>query len=575
MRKVILSVLAVAIALVVQLTYLNGLHLPGGAVPDLVLVMTAALGLAGGPVTGAVTGFVAGLALDLAPPGSGIIGIYALVLCIVGWTCGRFRGTVARSAGVPMLIAAAAAAAGEIMIAALGMALQPAQVSWTSVRQVLPAAMLYDVIVSPFVLFLVLLAGAWLAGVRAGSAAPAALGAPGGSALQARQGLAMRGSRQGLAAAGGAAGGAVLPGLGGWLAGPAQSRRARRAAARRTPRLGPGAGRPGDGWIGSSAAARGLASRPLSRQALASMVSRPHGASVARLRSGVAGSAAGGQVPRSLPARPVHLRLAGSSGRKRSTGGRTGLRGGALGLGALGRGALGDGRGARRAMDRIGRRGGRGSFRPVVLPGGAARRPGGGHPTPAAPRFRVHPGGAGRGTTGLSAASGMTGAGGLGQPSLRSLRHGLGQPRRLRMNARRGDGMLGRPLTGSRLGAGRAAFSPAGLGSAGTGSGGLSSPRSTGWVARNRTARSWTPRGLSAPGLGLTARGGLAPVRPGKSRPATPRFRSRPMTAGRLQTGKRPRFSRRRWPVLGLLGRRRGGVARSWRRNGRRSAAGR
>ncbi|HEU5421017.1 MAG TPA: rod shape-determining protein MreD [Streptosporangiaceae bacterium] len=554
MRKIVLSVVAVAVALVVQLTYLNGLHLPGGGVADLVLVMTAALGLAGGPVPGAVTGFVAGLGLDLAPPGSGIVGIYALVLCIVGWTCGRFRGTVARSALVPMLIAAGAGAAGEILIAGLGMALQPAQVSWASVRQVLPSAIMYDVVISPFVLYLILLTRAWLAGARAPSAA---LAAPGGSALQSRQGLAGGGSRQGLAAAGGAAGGAVLPGLGGWLAGPAQSRRARRDAARRTPRLGPGAGRAGDGWIGSSAAARSLAGRPLSGHALASLVARPHGTGAARLRSGVAGSAAGGQLPRTLPARPVHLRLTGGSRREgKSAGGRTRLRGGARGLGALGRGALGDGRGARRALDRLGRRGGRGSFRPVVLTGGAVRRPAGGQPVPAAPRFKIHSGGAlggstGRGTTGLSA------AGGIGQPTLRSLRHGLGQPRRLRMNGRRGDGMLGRPLTGSRLGAGRAAFSPAGPG-AGIGPAGRSGPSSRGWAARSRAPR-----------------GGLAPVRPGKGRPATPRFRSRPLVAGRPQSGKRPRFSHSRWAVLTLLARRRGAVPRSWRRNGRRSAAGR
>ena len=35
-----------------------------------------------------ITGFAAGLALDIAPPGSGYIGEYALVLCLVGWACG-------------------------------------------------------------------------------------------------------------------------------------------------------------------------------------------------------------------------------------------------------------------------------------------------------------------------------------------------------------------------------------------------------------------------------------------------------------------------------------------------------
>jgi len=96
MRRLMLSAVAVAAALVLQLTAINGLRLPGGGVPDLVLLVVAALGLAGGPVPGAITGFAAGLGLDLAPPGGGVLGEYALVLCLVGWACGRFRGTLAR-----------------------------------------------------------------------------------------------------------------------------------------------------------------------------------------------------------------------------------------------------------------------------------------------------------------------------------------------------------------------------------------------------------------------------------------------------------------------------------------------
>ena len=335
----------------------------------------------------------------------------------------------------------------------------------------------------------------------------------------------------------------MLPGLGGWLAGPAASRRARRAAARRMPQFGSGGGRAGDGWIGSSAAARAVASRPISRQALAGLTGRPHSTGVARLRSGVAGSAAGGQLPRTLPARPVHLRLAGSSRRPDGGGSRSGLRGGARGLGALGRGALGNGRSARRTMDRFGRRRGRGSFRPVVLTGGAARGPGS-RLTPATPRFRTHSGGTGRGTAGLSA------VGGTGQPTLRALRQGQGQPRRLRMNGRRGDGMLG-----------RAALSTAGGGSAFTGPGGWSAPP-RGWTTRSRMPRS------------RTSRAAIAPVRPGRSRPA-PRFRSRPMVTGRAQSGKRPRFSHRRWPgadAAGPAARRAAAVVAA---NGRRTAAGR
>jgi rod shape-determining protein MreD len=123
MRRAVMSAVLLAVAILVQLTIINGLRLPGGGVPDLVLVVVAALALAGGPVPGAVAGFCAGLCLDLAPPASGVIGEYALVFVIVGWACGRLRGTLARSAVLPIVIVAAAAAAGEVLVAGLGLAL--------------------------------------------------------------------------------------------------------------------------------------------------------------------------------------------------------------------------------------------------------------------------------------------------------------------------------------------------------------------------------------------------------------------------------------------------------------------
>jgi len=573
MRRFILSAVVAAAALVLQLTTINGLRLPGGAVPDLVLLVVAALGLAGGPVPGAITGFAAGLCLDLAPPGTGVLGEYALVFCLVGWVCGRFRGTVARSAAMPILIAAATAAAGEVMIAALGLALQPAQVSWTSVRQVLPAAVFYDIAVSPFVLYLVLLAGAWLGeagtadpGARAGQGrspvggglvGPQGLGGP--AALAGTQGLA---PRQGLAGPAVSAGGAMQLGLGGWLAGPPESRRARRAAARRAPKLAPGSGRPGDGWVGDSAAGRArgsqapggpalsgqawrgqaLRGQAFSSQALRNLArdSRPHG-SVSALRAGVAGSAAGGHAPRTLAARPVHLRLAG--GRKGD-----GTVGNLLGGGrSVVAGRVPRGRSlSRRSMARLGRRrsGRGGGFRPTVMPGGSAvtsavaRRPAGRQLAPAAPirfgsvrsspgrfspgrfpagrrrdgligggaltqlgrtsrlgrtgrrtavpRFRGRPGGAVRTT-----ASALPSAGGPGPAALHSLRRQAPQ-RRLRMRPRRGDGMLG----GGRTTAG---------------------------------------------------------LRGGGARPATPRFRARPLGPARPPSGKRPKFGYRRWSVLSWL----------------------
>jgi hypothetical protein len=181
------------------------------------------------------------------------------------------------------------------------------------------------------------------------------------------------------------------------------------------------------------------------------------------------------------------------------------------------------GRGLSRAsMARLGRRrADRGSFRPAAMPGGSAvtRQPVRGHLTaparpvrlasprrrdgvvgggvltrmgrtgrrPGAPRFRMRSGGP---------VTGLTRASGAGTQSLQSIRRQAPQPR-LRMHARRGDGMLGSPLTGGG-------------------------------------------RAMS----GLTA---------GGARPAAPRFRARPLASARPMNGKRPRFGYRRWSVLALL----------------------
>lgn len=531
MRRALVAALLLAAALVLQLTSINGLRLPGGTVPDLVLLVVASLGLAGGPANGAITGFIAGLCLDLAPPATGIIGEYALVFCLVGWGCGRLRFTLARSALLPIVIAAAAAVAGEVMVAALGLALQPVQVSFASVRQVLPAAVFYDIALSPFVLYLVLLATSRLDDMFATTDADRARlrrvraqsGSLAGQSLPGRQGLAgLPGSS--------ATGGVVLLGLGGWLAGPPQSRKARRAAARRTPRLG--SGRTGDGWVGGSLAARraigdsAFNHGALSHRAISSLTGGGPRTSAARLRSGVAGSAAaerGGAAARSLAARPVNLHLAASSKRDNK-----------LGVGrrvAIGRGL------SRGAMASLGRRRARrdGGFRPTRMPGGTAVS---GQPRrrqPAAPtRIRF-------GTAGLAPASGQSG--------WRFLRLG-----------RRRDGVVGGGAltrTGSnglRSSAPRFRIRPASTGSALLAGSGPGSAAVTPFRYQGRTQPRLRMRGRRGDGT-LGGRKAIG-RRMSASRPASPRFKARSLTGSRPMNGKRPRFRYRRFPVLSGLVRR-------------------
>ena len=88
MRRAALSGGLLLIAILIQLTVLNNLRLPGGAGPDLVLVVVVAVALTGGPMEGMLGGFCAGLALDVAPPATHLVGQYALVFCLVGYGCG-------------------------------------------------------------------------------------------------------------------------------------------------------------------------------------------------------------------------------------------------------------------------------------------------------------------------------------------------------------------------------------------------------------------------------------------------------------------------------------------------------
>ena len=116
MRRALLAAAAILAAVLLQVTVLNNLPFPGGAGPDLVLVVVVAMALASGPRDGAIIGFAAGLALDIAPPASNLLGQSALVFCLVGYGCGRLRVTLERSAWLPLAGVAVGAAAGEVPV---------------------------------------------------------------------------------------------------------------------------------------------------------------------------------------------------------------------------------------------------------------------------------------------------------------------------------------------------------------------------------------------------------------------------------------------------------------------------
>ena len=161
MVRGLISFAAAGIAVIVQLTIVDRIAFPGGTGPDVALLAVAALGVAGGPLAGALIGFWAGLALDVAPPGSYLVGENALVFCLIGYLCG-LACDVPNTDGVPeqghtalfeIVVTAAGAVCGEALTVALGKMLSDPRISVPAVRHVLPVAVAYDVLLCPFVLY--------------------------------------------------------------------------------------------------------------------------------------------------------------------------------------------------------------------------------------------------------------------------------------------------------------------------------------------------------------------------------------------------------------------------------------
>jgi rod shape-determining protein MreD len=295
----------VVTALVLQLSVLDTLPLPGGSAPDVVLLVVVAIALTGGPLAGAVTGFAGGLTMDLAPPASHSIGEYALVFCLVGYACGRAAGEIDRSAFLPLVAMTLGVVGGSILYTVVGVTFGEADVTWAAAQRVLPVSVAYDVVVSPFVLYAVMRLTRW-----------AGMAAEDPAAAMARAGV-------------GAIGSAGV--RGGKAAQPRQPRQ---------PRIRPGAGR-ASGWIG--------AAPPSAMAAVASRSSGGFGSSLGggRTAGGYIGSN-GRNGPGGRQSRPPKLRFGSSGSPGTSRSGLPGVfTGGSLIGGSTVRLRLGTGRASR------------------------------------------------------------------------------------------------------------------------------------------------------------------------------------------------------------------------------------
>ena len=153
-RAVVLTGVLV-LAIVLQVAVFSELSVDG-VVPNLALLVVVAAALVRGPEFAAVLGFVGGLAIDLAPPADHVAGRWALALVVVGYLAGRVRHDAGTSAVAGLVTVAACSFVGTSVFALSGMLLHDPSVPVSEALRVIPVAVAYDVLVTPFVLPLVM-----------------------------------------------------------------------------------------------------------------------------------------------------------------------------------------------------------------------------------------------------------------------------------------------------------------------------------------------------------------------------------------------------------------------------------
>jgi rod shape-determining protein MreD len=152
LNRILLSSALVVVALVIQVSVLARLHLPG-AVPDLLLLTVLGLAMVYGHVGGALVGFGAGLIADLAPPADHAAGRYALVLSVIGYFAGLIKPDNGRlkSATGPMAVVVAAAIGSTLLYAGVGALVGDTAARHVGLTGLLFSAALYDLLLAPFV----------------------------------------------------------------------------------------------------------------------------------------------------------------------------------------------------------------------------------------------------------------------------------------------------------------------------------------------------------------------------------------------------------------------------------------
>jgi rod shape-determining protein MreD len=149
--RVLGATLALTVALALQVSVLP--HLAWhGVVPNLVLLVVVAAALARDAQFAMVLGFVAGALLDLAPPADHIAGRWALALLLVGYVAGRVATDIRPRMPAMLATVAASSFLGTSVFALSGLVLRDPAVAIPDLLEVVGAALVWDLLLTPVVL---------------------------------------------------------------------------------------------------------------------------------------------------------------------------------------------------------------------------------------------------------------------------------------------------------------------------------------------------------------------------------------------------------------------------------------
>ena len=141
----------VVVALVLQVSVFPHVAWEG-VVPNLALLVVVGAALTRGPQFAMTLGFAAGVLLDLAPPADHTVGRWALALVLVGYVAGQVRQDVRPGTGVVVATVAAASALGTSAYALSGLVLGEVDTGIGGTLAVIGIAVLWDVLLTPLVL---------------------------------------------------------------------------------------------------------------------------------------------------------------------------------------------------------------------------------------------------------------------------------------------------------------------------------------------------------------------------------------------------------------------------------------